>query len=250
MTNPHVHQETPEWTIDELAHIADLPSRTIREYQTLGILPAPRRQGRVGFYSNSHLRRLALVARLRERGHSLAGISDLLGNWSAGGDITEVLGLEPDQLVHIDEPGAPATLTQLTKLLPNMVPSRLDDLVATGIIDRCGPEAFCIPSPSMLHLTIDAINLGIAINDVLELLHAVRRGAQSIADSAVEQMGRIPRTADAEATLAFLQRSRGLLAHGVGRITIHDIARNIGVTAEHDLGSAFQNIIAQREDPS
>ena len=91
-----------EWTIDELARLAGLPVRTIQEYKTLGIVPAPRRQGRVGLYGPSHLRRLELIARLRERGHSLAGIGDLLGNWSAGADLGEVLGLEPDQLVHVD----------------------------------------------------------------------------------------------------------------------------------------------------
>ena len=67
-----------------------------------------------------------LIARLRQRGYSLAGIGDLLGNWSAGADLGEVLGLEPDQLVHVDEPGAPATLDQLHALLPAMIPDHLD----------------------------------------------------------------------------------------------------------------------------
>src|SRR5688572_1609725 len=134
------------WSIDELSALAALPVRTIREYQTLGILPAPRREGRVGLYGSSHVRRLQLVARLRERGYSLAGIGDLLGSWSSGSDLGEVLGLQPDQLVHVDEPGAPATLDQLRALVPALVPEHLGALEATGVVERCQPDRFCIPS--------------------------------------------------------------------------------------------------------
>jgi len=87
-------------------------------------------------YGTTHLRRLDLIARLRDRGYSLAGIRDLLGCWGAGADLGEVLGLEPDQLVHVDEPGAPATLDQLNRLLPAIVPDHFDELEATGVIDR------------------------------------------------------------------------------------------------------------------
>ena len=105
----------------------ELAVRTVRADQTVGLRPGPRRQGRIGLYGPSHLRRLQLVARLRERGYSLAGIADLLGRWRTGSDLGEVLGLEPDQLVHIDEPGAPASPEQLAALLPDFVPEHLDD---------------------------------------------------------------------------------------------------------------------------
>ena len=233
VTSGDTHAE--EWTIDELAGLAGLPVRTIREYQTLGIVPAPRRQGRVGLYGASHLRRLELIARLRERGYSLAGIGDLLGNWSAGADLGEVLGLEPDQLVHVDEPGAPATLDQLSVLLPAMVPDYLDALEATGVIERCRPDGFCIPSPSLLQLAIDAQLAGLSPDDVIALLGAIRRAADTVADEVVHQLGRLPAASDTDATTAFLHRGRGLLAHGVGRLTLHRIGRRLGITDEEDL---------------
>ena len=46
-------------TIDELAREADVPGRTIREYQTMKVLPPPVRVGRVGVYDAGHLQRLA-----------------------------------------------------------------------------------------------------------------------------------------------------------------------------------------------
>ncbi len=239
---------TPEWAIDEFASMVGLPVRTIREYQTLGIVPAPRRQGRVGLYGPSHLRRLHLINRLRDRGYSLAGIGDLLGNWSAGADLGEVLGLEPDQLVHVDEPGAPATLEQLEALLPEMIPAHLADLEATGVIERCQPDRFCIPSPSLLQLAIDAQAAGLSVENVIALLRTIRSAADAVADEVVDQLGHLPTRTTADARTAFLQRGRGLLAHGVGRLTLHRIGQRLGITEEADLDPALQRIIENRGD--
>lgn len=237
----------PEWSVDELARLAGLPVRTIQEYRTLGIVPAPRRQGRVGRYGMSHLRRLELIARLRGRGYSLAAIHDLLGQWGAGADLGEVLGLEPDQLVHVDEPGAPATLAQLTELLPSMVPNHLEALVATGAIERSGPDRFCIPSPSLLQLAIESTTAGIAPDDVLTLLRAINHAAEAVAGEVVHQLDRLPGDTGTEAASAFLQRGRGLLAHGVGRLTLHRIGRNLGIVDETDLDPAIHRIVEHRK---
>lgn len=242
--------ESRDWTIDELAGLAGLPVRTIREYQTLGVIPAPRRQGRVGRYGTSHLQRLQLIARLRDRGYSLAGIRDLLGNWSAGADLGEVLGLEPDQLVHVDEPGAPATLDQLRALLPAMIPDHLAALEAAGVVERCQPDRFCVPSPSLLQLAIDAQSAGLAPDDVMALLSAIQRAADTVVDEVVHQIGRLPADTDAVTTAAFLQRGRGLLAHGLGRLTIHRIGQTLGITEEADLDPTIDRIIEQRGNPT
>ncbi len=243
------HAATPSatgWTIDELAGRAGLPVRTIREYQTLGVLPPPRREGRVGRYGSSHLRRLELIARLRARGYSLAGIGDLLGRWRDGADLGEVLGLEPDQLVHIDEPGAPATLEQLCSLLPTMLPEHLDALEATGVVERCGPDHYCIPSPSLLQLAREAMAAGLGPDDVLTLLGAIRRAADTVVDDVVRQLDRLPATATADTTAAFLQRGRGLLAHGVGRLTLHRIGRRLGIADEADVDPTIRRIVEPR----
>ena len=237
-----------EWTIDELAGIVGLPVRTIREYQTLGIVPAPRREGRVGRYGESHLRRLHLIARLRDRGYSLAGIGDLLGKWSTGADLGEVLGLEPDQLVHVDEPGAPATLEQLRVLLPTMIPAHLTALEATGVIERCRPDRFCIPSPSLLQLAIDAQGAGLAPDDLITLLRTIRAAADAVADEVIQQIGRLPTDTVGATTTAILQRGRGLLAHGIGRLTLHRIGQRLGIAEEADLEPALQRMVEHGVD--
>ncbi|HEU0001369.1 MAG TPA: MerR family transcriptional regulator [Ktedonobacteraceae bacterium] len=54
-------------TIDELAHISGLPSRTIRFYNTQGLLPAPVMQGRVAYYDDEHLVVLTIIKQLKEK---------------------------------------------------------------------------------------------------------------------------------------------------------------------------------------
>jgi DNA-binding transcriptional MerR regulator len=220
---------TPEWSVDDLARQSGVPVRTIRDYQTIGLLPPPRRQGRVGLYSAAHLGRLQLIARLQERGYSLAGIGDLLRSWREGADLGEVLGLTPDQLVHIDEPGVAANLDQLAGALPGLVPARLEDLIATGALEECGPERFCIPSPSLLQLAADALGAGIEPEVVLELLSAIGTAASDIADAVADSLGTLPSSVDPDRVAALLRRGRGLLAHGTGRLTIYTLGQRLGL---------------------
>ena len=214
------------WSVDELAARADLPVRTIREYQTIGLLPPPERRGRHGRYRSSHLSRLALIGRLQRRGYSLAGIRDLLGSWRDGADLGEILGLDPDQLVHVDEPGAPATLDQLAAVLPQLVPDRLADVVEVGLVDACGPDRYCVPSPSLLQLSADALAAGYSPDDVLRLLAAVHGAATEVAGAVLDLLAQPPDGADAEVA-ALIRRGRGLLAHGTGRAVVHAIGRRL-----------------------
>jgi DNA-binding transcriptional MerR regulator len=218
--------------VDEVAHQAGVPVRTIREYQRIGLLPPPVMRGRVGIYRQGHLTRLQLIGRLQDRGYSLAGIGDLIASWSDGADLGEVLGLGPDELVHIDEPGTPATVEQLTAAVPALVPSRLDQLLAIGVVEACSPSHYCVPSPSLLQLAVDALAAGYDADRVLALLGAISRAADSVADAVVEALANPPAVADPGGLEALATRGRGLLAHGTGRLAINALGRRLGITDE------------------
>ena len=227
MTSSPAPARGDELSIDELAAESGVPSRTIREYQTIGVLPPPERRGRMGVYRSGHLRRLQLIADLQRRGYSLAGIKDLLEAWSGGSDLTDVLGLAPDDLVHLDEPGAPATLDQLTVALPDLVPGRLTDVLAVGLVDVCGPDRYCIPSPSLLQLTVEMLAAGYEPDRVLGLLSTVERATTEIAEAARVLLSSPPKGVHPAALDSLASRGRGLLAHGTGRATIYNLGKRL-----------------------
>jgi DNA-binding transcriptional MerR regulator len=228
MGTPDLTEPELELTVDELASRSGLPTRTIREYQTMGLVPAPERRGRVGVYRNAHLQRLELIGRLQERGYSLAGIRDLLTSWQSGDELTDVLGLTPDELVHLDEPGAPTTMEQLTRLLPQLVPDRIEELVATRVVDRVGPERYCVPSPSLLQLTVDALAVGYPTDAVLDLLTTVRDAAEQVASAAHSLLTDPPKGITPTDLDHLATRGRGLLAHGTGRLAIYTLGQRLG----------------------
>ncbi|MDX1658086.1 MAG: MerR family transcriptional regulator [Nitriliruptorales bacterium] len=67
------------YTIDELAAETGVATRSIRYYQTLGLLPSPAVEGRTGFYDGTHVERLELIKELQSEGLNLQAIGWLIG---------------------------------------------------------------------------------------------------------------------------------------------------------------------------
>lgn len=67
-----------EYRVGELAHLAGVSVDTVRFYQGRGLLPAPRREGRVALYGEHHLARLRRIRAWLKAGLTLAVIRRLL----------------------------------------------------------------------------------------------------------------------------------------------------------------------------
>lgn len=67
-----------EFRVEQLAAAADVSVDTIRFYQARGLLPAPRRAGRVAWYGEEHLLRLQKIRSLQRQGLTLAAIRRVL----------------------------------------------------------------------------------------------------------------------------------------------------------------------------
>jgi hypothetical protein len=52
------------------------------------------------------------------------------------------------------------------------------------LIEACGPERYCIASPSLLRLTIDVLAAGSTSDQALQLLSAIADAAERVAVSA------------------------------------------------------------------
>ncbi|MGV9823657.1 MerR family transcriptional regulator [Nocardia xishanensis] len=80
-------------TVEQVAARAEVPTSTVRMYQSKGLLHAPRRVGRTARYDSSHLQRLELVQRLQDRGFSLTSIAELLTAREQGATVADLLAL-------------------------------------------------------------------------------------------------------------------------------------------------------------
>jgi DNA-binding transcriptional MerR regulator len=96
--------------IDELAYLSGIPSRTIRFYNTQGLLPPPIMRGRVAYYDQEHLLVLRIIRDLKEQQNlSLDTIKQLLEIRAREGDVQMHLALKqrqlrpPGQEIHLSQ---------------------------------------------------------------------------------------------------------------------------------------------------
>src|SRR6185437_7302419 len=92
-----------EYRIEQLARTAGVAVDTIRFYQGKGLLDAPRREGRVTWYGDTHLERLRRIRELQQRGFTLTVIQRFLA-----GELEES---DEELVAAVTRPPAPQTLT-------------------------------------------------------------------------------------------------------------------------------------------
>lgn len=174
-------------TIDELARVSGVTTRNIRAYQTRGLLPPPRMEGRVGYYDDAHLARLRYVASLQERGFSLAAIQCLLEAWEQGRGLTEVLGFEEAlNAPWSDDKPERFTIARLLELFPEAVddPTLLIRAVDLGLLAPVegGDDELEAPSPRLVRVGAELVAAGIPLAAALDEYERLSADAARIAE--------------------------------------------------------------------
>jgi len=187
-----VTEDDVGFTIDQLAHRAGTTTRNVRAYQTRGLLPAPKLVGRVGFYDETHLARLRLIARLQGQGFSLAGIEQLFSAWEEGKGLSEVLGFE-EALTSpwSDEPEDRVTRPDLEPLLagsedPDALIERAVDL---RLIIPDG-DGYRVPSPRLYRMGLELVGAGIPLSAALDVMRDLSADTRDIAARFVDLFNR------------------------------------------------------------
>ena len=101
-----------EMRVEQLSVQSGVPVDTIRYYQSKGLLDPPRRQGRVAWYRDDHLDRLARIRSLQQRGFTLAAIVRLVnGDLDAADEalVGELSGAGPRPREEREVGAAPTT---------------------------------------------------------------------------------------------------------------------------------------------
>jgi DNA-binding transcriptional MerR regulator len=183
-----------EYTIDDLANVSHVPSRTIRFYQSKGVLPKPIIRGRVAFYGKPHLERLELIASLQDRGLRIEAIRDLASRIDKGEvDVGEWLGLD----AQLQQPWAndePRTVSEdeLYELVGRKRVGLINDLARSRLVERRG-TVFYVPSPALLAIGARLEGAGIDIDDVVRakdiLEKHIRRAARDLTELVLSSAG-------------------------------------------------------------
>src|SRR6266508_1210656 len=92
-----------EYRIEQLARTAGVAVDTIRFYQGKGLLDAPRRDGRVTWYGDSHVERLRRIKELQQQGFTLTVIQRFLAG--------ELEASDEALVAAVTHPSAPQTLS-------------------------------------------------------------------------------------------------------------------------------------------
>lgn len=227
-------QAETELTIDQLVLRTGATSRTIREYQTLGLLDAPRKIGRIGYYDDAHVNRLGVIARLQDRGYSLAGIRDLISAWGAGVGLPAVLGLDNAAAsAAADEKPEIVEADRLDEMLPGVTKrSVLATAKQSGLVQRLEDGRFLIPSPALLQLVSDATTLGVPLPRALTVVAAMRDAAATAAAQVVDVFVSDVWTPHVERGMpaddnrqieSFLLRGRGMLQRGAASMIVREL---------------------------
>lgn len=170
-----------DYRIEELAEAAHTAVRNVRAYQERGLLPPPRREGRVAWYSSEHLARLRLIGVLLERGYSLNNIQELVETWESGGDLRELLGFEEAVTSPFtDELPATVGLAELAQMFGTLDPIAIARAVELQVLKVDGAR-FAVPSMRLLRVGAELHKIGVPLGALLEELGALRADVDRIA---------------------------------------------------------------------
>ena len=172
----HLEEDVAEYTIDELSATTHVSSRTIRYYQSKGALPRPIIRGRVAFYTDDHVERLTLIARLQDQGLRIKAIRDLLARADKGElVISEWLGLKAQlQAPWAQDTPRIVSEEELYEMIGVKRQGILGELMRLKVIKR-ERDAYHVRSPALLMVTMRLEQAGFDLDTSVKSAKILRK---------------------------------------------------------------------------
>ena len=172
------------YRVEELASAADVRVDTIRFYQSRGLLPKPRREGRVAIYGPAHLDRLRRIRSLSDQGFSLAQIGRVL----QGRDAPD--NSEPLLEALIEKEVGERTYTQSELALEAGIPEALvQAAVAAGLaqpIEMEGETRFTGADLEMARAALVILGAGFPLDSLLSVAVRHAKHVEGLAEEAID----------------------------------------------------------------
>jgi DNA-binding transcriptional MerR regulator len=210
-----------EFTIDQLAARTGMTVRTVRFYATQGLLPPPRRQGRLAYYGAGHRMRLELIRALQEHGYTLAAIERVLARIPADAPAAEyavhaavLAPWLPDQSEELDRAAIDRRLGR------RITDDELGYCLRLGAVRSLGEDRFAV-STAMLGSALELLQLSVPGSVLRDSAALIGEHATAVANGLTEvfikaiwgpyQQGQM----DSEQVVAMLSRLRPLAVQGL-----------------------------------
>lgn len=230
------------YRVDELARVSGVTVRNIRAYQERGLLPAPRRSGRVALFDDTHLARLKIISSMLDRGYTSANILEMLNAWEHGRDLGQVLGLER----ALVPPAGDQAVTMASAEVCDLAGGKADlqRVVDAGLVELDGARARVL-RPRLLEGFAEMRTHGMTTEALLEIYQqvdpAVARIGEILVGAGAAQLG--PRFLDGEGTseevaelVALLTRFRAL--------AIASVTASLATAIEEQIESLLSDYLA------
>lgn len=245
----------PEYRVEELARTAGVSVEALRSYQSKGLLPPPRHEGRVALYGDRHLERLRLIRDLKTRGHSLRAIASLLENGGA-----ETRRAYADAIVAAEN--ETLTLVELAERT-GVPPALLRSLEGSGILrpHRTGEERRYTPADvRAVRMVLALLGSGVPIEEFVRVARVQLEAAEEVAHEAVELFlhyvrepllaSRMPKREEAERLVAAfrltLQSATELISYTFQRTLLHTLQEEMDRTGSRAERAALERAVARR----
>jgi len=237
-----------ELRVEALAGRAGLSVDVVRSWQSRGLLPPPRHEGRVAWYGQRHLDRLQAIRDLKARGHSLRAIKNLLDQGS---------DLEPASVVVEQETLTLVELAERTRVPPAMLRS----LEASGILRPQGDHdqpRYTTADVRAVRMLLSLLGGGVPMEEFMEVAKDQIAALQQSADGAVHLFLKyvrepllesgLPQKEEAERLVAafrlLMQATSELLTYNFQRRTVAALHDAIGDQASRSERAALRRIPA------
>jgi DNA-binding transcriptional MerR regulator len=238
-----------QYRVQEVADLAGITVELLRSYQSKGLLPAPRHEGRVAWYGERHLERLRLIRDLKERGYSLRAIERAVERGAEQPEEAAAVAELPEERLTLAE------LAERTRVPPAMLRS----LEASGVLRprRSGRKWWYTDADvSAVRMLLSLVGGGLPMEEFMRVASPQLDTAQVVADGAVELFMRyaraplleagLPQREEAERMVAALR----LMMHAATALMTYNFQRMVLAAAQRvveEEGSQSERAALKRE---
>jgi hypothetical protein len=172
------------YRVEQLAAASDVSVDTVRYYQSLGLLAAPEREGRVAYYGDEHLSRIRRIRDLQGKGLSLAAIARVVGDDPSDADLAAAVAAElgeadPGSTLGVDAfaeaAGVPASLIQAVEREGVRIGRSVD-----------GETWYTVSDIEVVRTALRLLEFGLPLADLLTLAREADEAMRGLAERAVD----------------------------------------------------------------